>query len=221
MRWRTLVVEAQAAEAAGDAANAERLFQELIRLVPGEVLPKQALANLFLQTGRYQDALALYGRVVGADPANAEAILGLADSLVAIGHPDEAITALDRVSENAVRFVDAQLRLIGLYLERVEQHPDDLDRAGEAIASLGGRVQSSEFFRLLGDWWFTAYNLARRRGLPQIDHWPDGESHNVRDRRAIASRCRTAYRRYLRQEPDAADGDAVLDRIYFEVDEWL
>jgi serine/threonine-protein kinase PknG len=220
-RWRTLVVEAQAEAASGNASTAETLFQELMQLVPGEVLPKQALADLYLKTGRYQDALALFRRVVQADPANAEAILGLADSLVASGHPEEAIQALDRVSENAVRFVDAQLRLIELYLEGAPQHPDDLDRAGEAIQTLGSRVQSAAFFHLVGDWWFVVYGLAKNRALPHVEHWPDGQQHSPDERRLFADRCRAAYRRYLRQEPDAADADDVLDRIYFEVDEWL
>lgn len=156
-----------------------------------------------------------------ADPANAEAILGLADSLVAVGQPEQAISALDRVSENAVRFVDAQLRLIQLYLERVPQHPDELEHAGQAIVALSGRVQSAAYFRLVGDWWFAAWQLARRGATPQIEHWPDEQRHTPNDRKAFAGRCRAAYRRYLRQEPDAPDADGVLDRIYFEVDEWL
>jgi len=220
-RWRAVVVEAQIAQAAGDVATAERDYQELMRLVPGEILPKQALADLYHDQQRYQEALPLYQRVVQADPANAEAILGMADTLVALNQPQAAIDALDRVSENAVRFVDAQLRLIELYLSRVEQQPEELNRAAAAMAALGGRVQSGHFYRLLGDWWFAAWWLARARALPAIDRWPDGGSHDADDRRGMAQRCREAYRRYLRQEPDAPDADAVLDRIYFGVDEWL
>jgi len=220
-RWRSLIVEAQLAQAAGDVVVAERLYAELMRLVPGEVLPKQALADLYRNTGRYPQALYLYKRVVQADPANAEAVLGMADALVALDQPEQAITVLDRVSENAVRFVDAQLRLVELYLGRVEQEPEALNRAAGAILALGDRVQSARFYRLVGDWWYAAYRLARRKALPSIDRWPDGESHTVTDRRTLAQRCRQAYRRYLRQDPEAPDADAVLERIYLEVDEWL
>jgi hypothetical protein len=129
---------------------------------------------------------------------------------------------LDQVSENAVRFVDAQLRLVELYLERAPQQPDDLDRAGAALLALGGRSQSGRFFRLLGDWWYTAYILLRtQKKLPSIDHWPDGQSHPSIDRGLLAGRAREAYRHYLRQEPDAPDANVVLERIYVGVDEWL
>jgi serine/threonine-protein kinase PknG len=221
-RWRTAIVEAQAASAAGDIAGAERLYGELMRLVPGEVLPKQALADLYKDTSRYQQALDLYTRVVQADPANAEAVLGMADTLVALGRPDQAVIVLDQVSENAVRFVDAQLRLVELYLDRAPQQPDDLDKAGAAILALGGRAQSGRFFRLLGDWWYIAYTIFRaQRSLPAIDHWPDGEQHTSIGRGLLAGRAREAYRHYLRQEPDAPDANEVLERVYFGVDEWL
>lgn len=220
-RWRAVVVEAQVAQAAGDAATAERDYRELMRLVPGEILPKQALADLYHEQGRYQEALPLYQRIVQADPANAEAILRLADTLVALGQPQAAIDALDRVSENAVRFVDAQLRLIELYLSRVDQQPEELNRAAAAMLALGGRVQSGQFYRLQGDWWFAAWRLAKARRLPAIERWPDGGAHDAGDRRGMAERCREAYRRYLRQQPDAPDAEAVLERIYFGVDEWL
>jgi serine/threonine-protein kinase PknG len=220
-RWRTVLVEAQAAQAAGDVLSAVQLYTELMRLVPGEILPKQALADLYRESRRYDEALPIYQRVVQADPANADAILGLADSLVALGKPDDAVAALDRVSENAVRYADAQLRLVELYLERVEQQPADLNQAAAAILALGGRAQSGRYYRLLGDWWYDAYHLARRRLLPTIEHWPDGAQHSTGDNAGMARQCRDAYRHYLRQEPGAEDADQVLERYYLGVDEWL
>ena len=88
--------------------------------MPGEVLPKQALADIYKQTGQIRPAADLYGRVVSADPANADAVFGWADSLVRY-ETDSAISVLDAVNENALRFVDAQLRLIELYLARIDR----------------------------------------------------------------------------------------------------
>ena len=104
---------------------------DLIKLVPGEVLPKQALADIYKQTGSYQQAADLYGRVVSADPANADAVLGWADSLVALHETSTAITVLDAVNENALRYVDAQLRLIELYLARIDAY---ITAQGKALA---------------------------------------------------------------------------------------
>src|SRR5207237_10260544 len=115
-RWRTLLVQAQAAESRDDFSTAEKLYEQLIKLVPGEILPKQALADIFRETEQYKQAADIYSRVVAADPANADAVLGWADSLVALNQTDTAISVLDAVNENTLRYVDAQMRLIELYL---------------------------------------------------------------------------------------------------------
>ncbi len=240
-RWRTLLVDAQAAEAAGDYKKSETLFGDLIKLVPGEVLPKQALADIYRQTGRYQQAAELYGRVVAADPANADAVLGWADSLVALNHTNDAISVLDAVNENALRFVDAQLRLIELYLARIDAYlskqwrvlrglgqnnPDlqalwgDLGLAGRAIAGLNDRTELTHYYRLQADWWYAAYRLSKAGKLPPNLEWPDRRPHKADNPEEIGEACREAYKRYLQRSPDAVDREDVLARIYFDVEEW-
>jgi serine/threonine-protein kinase PknG len=240
-RWRTLLVQAQAAEIRHDYSAAEALYQELIRLVPGEVLPKQALADIYRETNNYQGAADLYSRVVAADPANADAVLGWADSLVALNQTDNAIGVLDAVNENALRYVDAQLRLVELYLARINtyitKHPDrltqgnasnpeiqamlrDLDLAGRAISALNDRTESRHFYRLQADWWYAAYRLSKARLLPPGVSWPGGSSNQSNDPAAVGRATRDAYRRYLQRAPDAPDREDVIARIYFDVQEW-
>lgn len=240
-RWRTLLVQAQASEASGDLKRAEGLYDDLIKLVPGEVLPKQALADIYRQTGRYQQSAQLYSRVVSADPANADAVLGWADSLVALNQTSEAIGVLDAVNENALRFVDAQLRLIELYLARIDAYlnkqgrnvkslgqnnPDlqalwaDLGFAGRAIAGLNDRTESTHYYRLQADWWYAAYRLSKSGKLPPNMEWPDKMPHKADNVSEIGEACRNAYRRYLQRAPEAADREDVLARIYFDVEEW-
>jgi tetratricopeptide (TPR) repeat protein len=240
-RWRTLLVQAQSAESGGDFPRAEQLYAELTKLVPGEVLPKQALADIYRTTGRYRPAADLYSRVVSADPANADAVLGWADSLVALDQTDSAIGVLDAVNENALRYVDAQLRLIELYLARIDNYLDkrgrsikeipptnpdmqsllrDLELAGRAIAGLHDRTESRHFYRLEADWWYAAYRLTRAGKLPDSIYWPDTKKHNASNPADIGECTRAAYRRYLQRAPDAPDAEDVLARIYFDVDEW-
>lgn len=240
-RWRTLLVQAQAAETNDDFTTAEKLYQELIKLVPGEVLPKQALANIYRTTTHYKEAADLYSRVVAADPANADAVLGWADSLVALDHTDTAISVLDAVNENALRYVDAQLRLIELYLTRITGYlnthadrllqgkitdPDiqailgDLGLAGRAIAALNDRTESRHFYRLQADWWYAAYRLSKPRLLPPDMTWPDNTPTHSNAPDAVGKSARQAYRRYLQRAPDAPDREEVLARIYFDVQEW-
>jgi serine/threonine-protein kinase PknG len=236
-RWRTLLVQAQASEAAGDYHEAERLYGELIKLVPGEVLPKQALADIYRETDRFDQAAGLYQRVVAADPANADAVLGWADSLVALDHTDDAIGVLDAVNENALRYVDAQMRLIELYLARIDRTLNggkdvldnatqlhallhDLGLAARALAGLHDRTESRLFYRLEADWWYAAYRLARPGRLPPNIDWPDGHPHKADNAREIGHACREAYRRYLRRAPDAPDRENMLARIYLDIAEW-
>jgi tetratricopeptide (TPR) repeat protein len=240
-RWRTILVQAQAAEAARDYKKAESLYDDLVKLVPGEVLPKQALADIYRQTGRYQNAAELYGRVVSADPANADAVLGWADSLVALNQTGDAIAVLDAVNENALRYVDAQLQLIELYLARIDAYlakqgrnvkslgqnnPDlqalwgDLGFAARAISGLNDKTESTHYYRLQADWWYAAYRLARAGKLPPNMEWPDKQPHKADNVAEIGESCRTAYRRYLQRAPDAPDSEDVLARIYFDVEEW-
>jgi serine/threonine-protein kinase PknG len=240
-RWRTLLVQAQAAEAVEDYRRAEQLYDELIKLVPGEVLPKQALADIYRDTGRYGDAAELYGRVVAADPANADAVLGWADSLVALNQTETAIGVLDAVNENALRYVDAQIRLIELYVGRIDSYLDkqgnnisqlnmndpnvgallhDLGLAARAIAGLNDRTESRHFYRLEADWWYAAYRLSKSRKLPTNMEWPDRKPHNAESPAEIGAATREAYRRYLGRASEAPDREDVLARIYFDVEEW-
>lgn len=240
-RWRTILVQAQASEAAADYGRAETLYEDLIKLVPGEVLPKQALADIYRQTGRYGEAAELYGRVVAADPANADAVLGWADSLVALNQTNDAIGVLDAVNENALRFVDAQVRLIELYLSRIDAYlskqlnavkslgannPDlmallgDLALAGRSLAGLNDRTESTRFYRLQADWWYAAYRLSRTGKLPANTEWPDRRQHKADNPSEIGEAARNAYRRYLQRAPEAPDREDVLARIYFDIEEW-
>jgi serine/threonine-protein kinase PknG len=239
-RWRTLLVQAQTAEATNDYGAAEGLYAELTKLVPGEILPKQALADIYRQTGRFGPAAELYHRVVAADPANADAVLGWADSLVALNQTDQAIGVLDAVNENALRYVDAQLRLIELYLLRIDTYltqqrgalaaatpPSglpallhDLGLAARAIGGLNDRTESRHYYRLLADWWYAAYRLARAKRLPANMAWPDGRAHQADSAAEIGAATREAYRRYLQRAPDAPDREDILARIYFDVAEW-
>jgi hypothetical protein len=149
---------------------------------------------------------------------------------------------LDAVNENALRYVDAQLRLIELYLSRIDayltqqqgavrrggaQPPGlpallhDLGLAGRALGGLNDRTESRHFYRLIADWWYAAYRLARAGRLPANLSWPDNRQHNANNPADIGGATREAYRLYLRRAPDSPDREDILARIYFDVAEWM
>lgn len=213
--WSYGIVAAQVAENAGDLDTAERLYRDLIRIVPGELPPRQKLANLLLRRARYIEAAQLYEQIVGADPANAEAILNWADALAALGNSENSISVLRRVGENAVRFVDAQLRMIELLLQRAQTEPAALNDAATAIESLQERSPTPRYYRLVGDWWFEAYHLAQVNKLGAIRNWP--MVANPQSPKEIAHRARDAYRHYLRVAPNQPDTDEIIGRIHFGI----
>jgi hypothetical protein len=178
---------------------------------------------------------------VAADPANADAVLGWADSLVALNQTETAIGVLDAVNENALRYVDAQIRLIELYVGRIDSYLDkqgnnisqlnmndpnvgallhDLGLAARAIAGLNDRTESRHFYRLEADWWYAAYRLSKSGKLPTNMEWPDRKPHNAESPAEIGAATREAYRRYLGRASEAPDREDVLARIYFDVEEW-
>ena len=155
-------------------AQAEQLYGELIKQVPGEVLPKQALADIYKQTGRYSPGrrpLRSRGRRRPGQRRRRARAGPTAWSRST--RPTTAINVLDAVNENALRYVDAQLRLIELYLMRIDAYTDRTgqsagqgDRreqrrparrcwatcslAGRAIAGLNDRTESHPLLPLAG-----------------------------------------------------------------------
>lgn len=213
--WRYAMVAAQIAEKADNLDSAESFYRDLIRLVPGELPPRQKLANLLMTRKRYFEAADLYAQIVGADPANAEAVLQWADALAALGKQDQSIQVLQRVGENAVRYVDAQIKMIRLLLKRGNADPNALNAAAESLDIVRPRSQTPEFHRLLGDWWFETYQLARKGQLKAITRFPQlTQRPTVSD---IAHQARDAYRHYLRVAPQSDDNEEVIGRIHFGI----
>lgn len=219
--WRLAMVAAQVAEDANEPKQAESLYRNIIRMVPGELPPRQKLANLLLSQGRNGEAAAVYEQIVGADPANVEAVLNWADALASLGRTDDSINVLRRVGENAVRYVDAQMRMVDLLLQRSQQNDGAaLSMAAEALESLQGRTQGPRYQRLLGDWWFAAYQLGLAGQLAKIDRWPfiDAAPPAMK---VIADQARRAYYSYVRTAPTEADLEDVIGRIHFGIKELM
>ena len=136
------------------------------------------------------------------------------------------------MNENALRYVDAQLRLIELYLARIDAYITaqgkalaratsansadlhglwgDLQMAGRAIAALNDRTESTHYYRLQADWWYAAYRLCKAGKLPPNLEWPDHQQHPADNPGQIGGACRMAHRRYLQRAPDAPDREDVL-----------
>ena len=118
-----LFASAQAAEEAGDAATAERLYRRLIKVDTTDAAARFNLANLLRAAGRAVEAESMYRDATKADPGFAAAWYNLADALDDRGHTDEAVAALEAALKADPDYADAVFNL-ALMLQKLERHVD-------------------------------------------------------------------------------------------------
>ena len=114
---------AQAAEEAGDAVTAERLYRRLIKVDGGDAAARFNLANLLRAAGRAVEAESMYRDATKADPGFAAAWYNLADALDDRGHTPEAIAALESALKADPDYADAVFNL-ALMLQKLERHAE-------------------------------------------------------------------------------------------------
>jgi tetratricopeptide (TPR) repeat protein len=118
-----LFAAAQAAEEAGDAQGAERLYGRLIKVDAADADARFNLANLLRAAGRAVEAEAMYRDATKADPDFAPAWYNLADALDERGRTPEAIAALENALHADPDYADAMFNL-ALMLQKLERHAD-------------------------------------------------------------------------------------------------
>jgi tetratricopeptide (TPR) repeat protein len=118
-----LFEQAQAAEAAGDLAAAERLYRRVMKLDPADPAVPFNLANLLRSAGRPVEAEAIYRLATRADPAFAPAWYNLADLLENEGRTTDAVDCLERAIAADSGHGDAIFNL-ALLLQKLERHAD-------------------------------------------------------------------------------------------------
>jgi tetratricopeptide (TPR) repeat protein len=118
---------AQAAEDAGDAATAERLYRRLIKVDANDASARFNLANLLRANGRAVEAESLYREATKADPDFPPAWYNLADLLDESGRTPEAIVALDAAIKADPDYADALFNL-ALLLQKLGRHAEAATR---------------------------------------------------------------------------------------------
>ena len=83
----------------GDLASAERACRKALEVAPGLTESEQALAGLYVTSGRYDVAIAMYRALIAKDPHDADDVTGLAQALEGLGRLDEAEAHFRRAAE--------------------------------------------------------------------------------------------------------------------------
>lgn len=109
--------------AAGRAAEARPLYDELLRAFPGSSLLAAEAGFVAAATGDIPQAEAQFRRALAADPRNAEALLGLANVRVSRGDFPGAEALFLKVLEADPDDPEANFNLGALYYERMKR-PD-------------------------------------------------------------------------------------------------
>jgi tetratricopeptide (TPR) repeat protein len=116
-----LFEQAQAAEEAGDIAEAERLYRALMKCDPTDAAPRFNLGNMLRANGRKVEAEAAFRAATRADPMFAEAWYNLSDLLDEQARSEAAIECLRKALRAAPAYADAMFNL-ALLLQRNNKH---------------------------------------------------------------------------------------------------
>src|SRR6516164_3852411 len=129
-----LFEQAQAAEDAGDIAEAERLYRVLMKCDPTDAAPPFNLGNMLRADGRKVEAEVTFRAATRVDPMFAEAWYNLSDLLDEQGQSEAAIDCLHRALRAAPDYVDAIFNL-ALLLQRNNKHAEAAEQWRRYLAN--------------------------------------------------------------------------------------
>jgi serine/threonine-protein kinase PknG len=197
-------------EAQENYEEAAKQYQELLNELPGELPPMQALARVYARQNKLRDAATLYAAILKADPGDTEASLGMANAFIALQQWDEAARALTGVSESAAKYVDAQLSLCDLYLNRIQPVTiQNIQHAIRALEGLANRTEDTRFYLMRAEAFYTAWQLLKKAPSPGQIILPGVASVTPRVLGTLAVQ---NYQQYLRRAHAPADREVVVRR---------
>ncbi|QBD79796.1 tetratricopeptide repeat protein [Ktedonosporobacter rubrisoli] len=198
-------------EAQSSLKEAAEQYRTLMSELPGELPPIQALARVHARMGNDTEAVKLYLDVLKADPGNTEAILGASAALCNLQRWQEAIKVLSNISEMSAKFIDAQLLLCDIYLNRITPlTSQNVHAAAEAVNVSRGHTEDARYYLLYAEVCRAAYQLARDNKLVptkiSIAHTSTSQA------RELAFAAEDGYRQYLLREPHPSERELLVRR---------
>jgi serine/threonine-protein kinase PknG len=208
--WKIAWYTGRLLEAQEKFIEAVDQYRELIADLPGELPPMQALARVYVRIQQDIEAIDLYRQVLKADPGNVEAILGATNALLNQKRWDEAAQLLNSVNESAARFVEAQLLLIDLYLNRMNPlTPQNVQHAAEAMKALSGRTEDPRYYLARADIYRAAWQLARKKQFPANTPLAGVPDTRVR---TLGRASEESYQQYLRRAEHPTNREDIVRR---------
>ena len=217
--WEAYYLRGAVFQALGETEEAEADFRTALEHTT-EDLPRQALIDLYLSTGDWQQAMELVQNEIDGNPGAAEPYLHLADVHAIAGRNAEAIESVGLALEQDPNLPAAYLRLGELWLSEAGLTGDlvALDKAVAALESVvkmdpeNGRAALAlgRAYLAMNDearGFSELQRASRTTPVPAEAHRLLGDLYRARENYAEAI---TAYHVFLRLRGDNA---AVLERL--------
>ena len=211
-QWEMLLAEGQFLENSGKFEEAADRYRRMMALKPGDHRARLLLADLYRRSGNTKQAIAEYQAIIQAKPSVGAAYIGASKAYLADKQIDEAIKVLEEVSSRNTSYNDVMLELISLYnLKADEGDATTLENAARAIEVLRENgVETRAYYRLLAEFYFTAFAIAQKTGKIPAINWPDQQMKSIGD---ISKANEHAWREYLARDEDADREFVINERI--------
>jgi serine/threonine protein kinase len=212
VQWEMLLAEGQYLENSGQFDQAAERYRRMMALKPGDHRGRLLLADLYRRSGNSQQAISEYRAIIQAKPSIGPAYIGASKTYLSTNQLDEAIDVLETVSSRNTSYNEVLLELIDLYNHKAKTGDiASLEQAARAVDVLEENgAESRAFYRLLGEFYFTAYQVAQQaKTFPQVT-WPDPKIKSLAD---LARANEHAWREYLARDEDADRDDIINNRI--------
>jgi len=213
VQWQVALAEGQLAENAGHLDVAVDRYQKMMSLRPGDFRGRLLLADLYRRSGNYQQAIPQYQAIIQAKPSVGQAYIGASKAFLAEKQLDQAIKMLETVSSRNTSYNEVLFELIQMYNEKaMEGNVTSLDQAARAISVLRENgVESRQLYKIIGEFYYTALQIARKTKQVPAVNWPSGES--IKTIGQLSQRNEAAWRDYLARDDDSDRNTVIADRI--------
>jgi len=210
--WEALLAEGQFMESTGKFEDAAERYRRMMALKPGDYRARLLLADLYRRSGNTKQAISEYQAIMQSKPSVGAAYIGASKAYLSDQKIDDAIRVLEEVSSRNTSYNDVMLELISLYnLKADEGNAATLDNAARAISVLRENgVETRAYYRLLAEFYFTAFHVAKKAGHIPAINWPDHAMKSLDD---ISKANEHAWREYLARDEDADREFVINERI--------
>jgi tetratricopeptide (TPR) repeat protein/RNA polymerase subunit RPABC4/transcription elongation factor Spt4 len=212
VQWEMLLAEGQLLENSGQFDAAAECYRRMMALKPGDHRGRLLLADLYRRSGNAPQAITEYKAIIQSKPNIGPAYIGASKTYLSQNQIDEAIRVLETVSSRNTSYNEVLLELIDLYNHKaVNGDISSLEQASRAIDVLEENgVESRAFYKLLGEFYFTAFKIAQQTGsLPQVT-WPDPSIKSLADLSRVNE---SIWREYLARSEDDDHDEIINNRI--------